>query len=111
MNEGVVVKSHAGQKYTSDGVSIAILKDLCQKADVPLQFYANRSDELGGSTLGNIAMSQVSMNSVYIGLPQLAMHSTYETAGVKDTYYMVQLMKAFFNSHISEVSHSILKVQ
>ena len=56
-------------------------------------------------------MSQVSMNSVDIGLPQLAMHSTYETAGVKDTYYMVQLMKAFFNSHISEVSHSILKVQ
>lgn len=111
MNEGVVVKSHAGQKYTSDGVSIAILKDLCQKVDVPLQFYANRSDELGGSTLGNIAMSQVSMNSVDIGLPQLAMHSTYETAGVKDTYYMVQLMKAFFNSHISEVSHSILKVQ
>src|SRR5699024_12776509 len=46
-----------------------ILKDLCQKADVPLQFYANRSDELGGSTLGNIAMSQVSMNSVDIGLP------------------------------------------
>lgn len=33
----------------------------------------------GGSTLGNIAMAQASMNAVDIGLPQLAMHSSYET--------------------------------
>ena len=69
MNEGVVVKSHAGQKYTSDGVSIAVFKGICEKAGVPVQFFANRSDVVGGSTLGNIAMAQVSMNSVDIGLP------------------------------------------
>ena len=54
----------------------------------------------GGSTLGNIAMSQVSMNSIDIGLPQLAMHSSYETAGVKDSYYMVQAAGRFFGSRI-----------
>lgn len=110
MNEGVVIKSHAGQKYTSDGVSIAIFKSLCEKANVPVQFFANRSDVVGGSTLGNIAMAQVSMNSVDIGLPQLAMHSSYETAGIKDTYYMIQVVTEFFNSHISEVSSHELKV-
>ena len=110
MNEGIVVKSHAGQKYTSDAVSVAVFKDLCKKANVPVQFFANRSDEAGGSTLGNIAMAQVSMNSVDIGLPQLAMHSTYETAGIKDTYYMIQVMTEFFNSHISEVNSHSLKV-
>lgn len=110
MNEGIVVKSHAGQKYTSDAVSIAIFRDLCERAGVPVQFFANRSDEAGGSTLGNIAMAQVSMNSVDIGLPQLAMHSTYETAGIKDTYYMIKVMEEFFNSHISEESSSVLKV-
>lgn len=110
MNEGVVVKSHAGQKYTSDGVSIAVFKALCEKANVPVQFFANRSDVMGGSTLGNIAMSQVSMNSVDIGLPQLAMHSSYETAGIKDTYYMIQVVTEFYNSHISEVSSHELKV-
>ena len=110
MNEGIVVKSHAGQKYTSDAVSVAVFKDLCKKANVPVQFFANRSDEAGGSTLGNIAMAQVSMNSVDIGLPQLAMHSTYETAGIKDTYYMIQVMTEFFNSHISEVNSHPLKV-
>ena len=82
MNQGVVVKSHAGQKYTSDALSIAVFKGLCEKAGVPVQFFANRSDTIGGSTLGNIAMSQVSLQCVDIGLPQLSMHSSYETAGI-----------------------------
>ena len=103
MNQGIVVKSHAGQKYTSDALSIAVLKDLCEKAGVPLQFFANRSDMLGGSTLGNIAMSQVSMNCVDIGLAQLAMHSSYETAGIKDSYDMIKVMEEFYNSHIQVV--------
>ncbi len=104
MNEGIVVKSHAGQKYTSDAVSIAVFRGICKEAGVPLQFFANRSDMAGGSTLGNIAMSQVSMNSVDIGLPQLAMHSSYETAGVKDSYYMIQAVERFFGSHAETLS-------
>jgi Aspartyl aminopeptidase len=110
MNEGIVIKSHAGQKYTSDGVSIAVFKGLCENADVPVQFFANRSDAVGGSTLGNIAMAQVSVNSVDIGLPQLAMHSSYETAGIKDTYYMIKAMEEFFNSHFEEEDSHTLKV-
>lgn len=110
MNEGVVIKSHAGQKYTSDALSIAAFKGICKKAGVPVQFFANRSDALGGSTLGNIAMAQVSMNSVDIGLAQLAMHSSYETAGVKDTWYMIKVMEEFFNSHFEEVDGHTLKV-
>ena len=102
MTEGIVVKSHAGQQYTSDAVSIAVWKGICAKAGVPLQFFANRSDMQGGSTLGNIAMSQVSMNAVDIGLPQLSMHSAYETAGVRDCAFMIQAVEAFFNSGISE---------
>jgi aspartyl aminopeptidase len=111
LNEGIVVKSHAGQKYTSDGVSIAVFRGICEKAGVPIQFFANRSDMAGGSTLGNLAMAQVSMNSIDIGLPQLAMHSAYETAGVKDSYYMEQAVKAFFRSSIQEKDADTLTVQ
>lgn len=100
MNEGIVVKSHAGQKYTSDAVSIALFREICEKADVPVQFFANRSDEAGGSTLGNISSGKVSLNAVDIGLAQLAMHSAYETAGVKDTCYMIKAMKQFFSTHL-----------
>ncbi len=101
MNEGVVIKSHAGQKYTSDAVSVAIFKDVCKKAGVPVQYFSNRSDAAGGSTLGNIAMSQVSMNSVDIGLAQLSMHSPFETAGVKDSLYMAKATEEFFNSKLT----------
>ena len=110
MNEGIVVKSHAGQKYTSNGISIAVFKKICEEANVPVQFFANRSDVVGGGTLGNIAMAQVSMNSVDIGIPQLAMHSACEIAGIKDTYYMIEAMKAFYNAHISETDCDTLEV-
>ncbi len=110
INEGIVIKSHAGQKYTSDAVSIAIFKGICQDAGVPVQFFSNRSDAAGGSTLGNIAMSQVSMNSVDIGLPQLAMHSPYETAGVRDSYYMVKATEMFFNCRIEALDAGSFKI-
>lgn len=102
MNEGIVIKSHAGQKYTSDAVSIALFRDICEKAEVPVQFFANRSDEAGGSTLGNISSAKVSLKAADIGLAQLAMHSAYETAGVKDTCYMIKAMKEFFCTHFYE---------
>lgn len=111
MNEGIVVKSHAGQKYTSDALSIAVMKAICEKADVPLQFFANRSDEAGGSTLGNIAVSQVSMNAVDIGLAQLSMHSAYETCGVKDAEYMIRASECFYNSHIRAAGDGTIRIE
>ena len=96
MNNGVVIKQNANQKYTSDAVSIAKFKMICDKAKVPYQFFANRSDEAGGSTLGNIVMSQVSMHAVDIGLAQLAMHSPYETAGAEDIGHMINAVKIFY---------------
>jgi aspartyl aminopeptidase len=100
MNGGVVIKYNANQKYTSDAVSAGIFGLICEGAGVPVQRYANRADMAGGSTLGNIANTQVSLNTVDIGLPQLAMHSAYETAGDKDTAYMVKALTAFFESEI-----------
>ena len=110
MNEGVVVKSHAGQKYTSDAVSVALFRGVCEKAGVPVQFFANRSDENGGSTLGNIAMAHVSMNTVDLGLPQLAMHSAYETAGVKDLQHLINASAAFYSTYFT-VENGLLRTE
>lgn len=96
MNEGVVIKYNASQRYTSDAVSAALFRLVCECVEVPVQMYANRADMAGGSTLGNIANTQVSLNTVDIGLPQLAMHSAYETAGAADTEYMVRALTAFY---------------
>lgn len=100
MNEGIVVKHNAAQLYTTDAVSEALFTALCRKAKVPLQHFANRSDLRGGSTLGNISNTQVSLNTVDIGLPQLAMHSAYETAGVRDTEYLIKAASVLFSSAI-----------
>ena len=100
MNKGIVLKYSANQKYTTDAVSAAVFKSFCEKAKVPYQSFANRSDMLGGSTLGNISNSQVALNTVDIGLPQLSMHSPYETAGVEDTFYLVEVAKLFYSSSV-----------
>ena len=96
INGGIVIKFSASQKYCTDGVSAAIFRDLCQRSGVPVQTFVNRSDMAGGSTLGNISNTQVALNTVDIGLPQLAMHSPYETAGVKDTGYLIRAAEEFF---------------
>ena len=102
VNKGVVIKYNANQKYTTDAVSGAVFRDICNEAGVPVQTFTNRSDVAGGSTLGNISNTQVSLNAVDIGMAQWAMHSPYESGGVKDTYYLEAAMKQFFETDISE---------
>lgn len=96
LNGGIVIKYSGNQKYTSDAFTGSMMKKLCMDAEVPYQVFYNHSDVLGGSTLGNISTSHVSVASVDIGLPQLAMHSAVETAGVKDVEYMIKVLKRFY---------------
>lgn len=96
LNQGIVLKYHGSQKYATDAQSAAVVKSICKRHGIPCQNYTNRSDIPGGSTLGNLAMAQVSMPAADIGLPQLAMHSAYETAGVKDIEYLIAFAKAFY---------------
>lgn len=96
LNGGIVIKYHGSQKYATDAVSAGKMKSLCMEADVPCQTYANRSDIAGGSTLGNISTAHVSVPTVDIGLPQLAMHSAVETGGALDTEYALKMFKVFY---------------
>ena len=97
LNGGVVLKYNAGQKYTTDAVSGAVFREVCRAADVPVQRYSNRADLPGGSTLGNISSAHLSIPSVDIGLPQLAMHAAYEVAGSRDTALLVRAMAEYFS--------------
>lgn len=101
INHGIVIKYHAGQQYTTDAIGAALFKKLCEDADIPHQAFANRSDMRGGSTLGNIAVTRVPILSVDIGVPQLAMHSAYETAGVDDLNCLLDACAAFYQSVIT----------
>ncbi len=93
LNGGVVLKFQGSQRYTTDGYSAAVVRDVCRAHDIPLQDFANRSDIPGGSTLGNISTAHVSIPSADVGLAQLAMHSAFETAGAGDTEALAQLVR------------------
>ena len=93
-----MIKFNAAQKYTTDAVSSAVFKEICREAGVPFQTFTNNSNIAGGSTLGNISTTQVSIPCVDIGLAQWAMHSPYESAGARDVEHMVRATKAFFEA-------------
>lgn len=111
MNQGIVIKYNAAQKYTTDAISKAVFGSICDRAEVPYQTFTNRSDMAGGSTLGNISNTQVSLYAVDIGLAQLAMHSPYEMAGVKDTWYLAEVSRVYYSTVIemSENGQIVLK--
>ncbi len=95
LNGGVVIKFNAQQRYATNGYTAAIFRNICEKANVPVQNFTNHSDNPGGSTLGNISTTKIAIPTVDIGLAQLAMHSAYETAGSYDTEYLTKAIAAF----------------
>lgn len=98
LGEGIVLKYSAALRYSTDGVSAGIFRKVCGKAGVKVQSFHNRADMPGGSTLGHISLSQVSVLTADIGLPQLAMHSCYETAAVSDALDLVRAMTVYFGT-------------
>lgn len=100
MNGGIVIKEAANQHYCTDAFSRAVFVGLCERAGVPVQTYANRSDMAGGSTLGNLSNVQASMHAVDVGCAQLAMHSAYETAGVRDVMLAERALSAFYGADL-----------
>lgn len=96
MGGGIVLKYSAALRYSTDGVSAGIFRKVCGKAGVKVQSFHNRADMPGGSTLGHISLSHVSVLTADIGLPQLAMHSCFETAAVSDALDLVRAMTVYY---------------
>ena len=100
MGGGIVLKVNASQKYTTSGLSGAVLREVCRLADVPVQLFANRADLPGGSTLGNLQSQSLPVPMADIGLAQLAMHSAVETASTADADAMVKVVEMFYRVHL-----------
>lgn len=108
LNSGIGIKHNAMGRYVTNAESDAIVKALCKMSEIPYFDYTNRSDMAGGSTLGHILQSHLSVSAVDIGLPQLAMHSSFETAGARDTEYAHRLFMTFYSSHIYKIDNSFV---
>ena len=97
INEGISIKISAKQKYTSDGYSIAVIRQLIEGTEIRIQPFVNESNELGGSTIGPISSTHLDIDGIDLGIPMLAMHSARELCGVFDVFYLKELAKEFFS--------------
>jgi aspartyl aminopeptidase len=98
VNKGLVIKTNANQRYSTNAESAARFITLCQSANVPYQQYTHRTDLGCGSTIGPIIASGLGVATVDVGSPMWAMHSIRESAGVLDQSYMIVALKALYKS-------------
>lgn len=98
VNAGPVIKSNANQRYSTGADSAARFIALCERAGVPYQQYAHRTDLSCGSTIGPIVAARLGMASVDVGSPLWAMHSIRESAGVLDHAHMIAALGAAFKN-------------
>jgi aspartyl aminopeptidase len=98
VNGGPVIKSNANQRYSTGAESAARFRLCCERAGVPCQQYAHRSDLGCGSTIGPIVAARLGVASVDVGAPMWAMHSVRESAGVLDHGWMIAALVAVFAS-------------
>ncbi len=96
LNGGIVIKH--SPRYATDSVSCAVFTEICTRAGVKLQSYANRPDIAGGGTLGLIADTKTPVYTVDIGIGQLAMHSCFETMGSRDLDNFILGVKASYEA-------------
>jgi len=99
INQGIVLKINANQRYATDGVSGGIIRILADMAKIPIQDFVVKNDSPCGSTIGPIVSAKTGIKTVDIGAPQLSMHSIREICGVLDAYYYDRLFKEFFSSY------------
>ena len=98
VNKGPVIKTNANQRYATNADSAARFITLCERANVPYQQYAHRTDLGCGSTIGPFVASNLGVASVDVGSPMWAMHSIRESAGVLDHSYMIAVLKEMYKS-------------
>lgn len=107
MNEGMVIKRNANQRYATTSVTGLLIREIAKKAGLPpVQEFIVRQDCGCGSTIGPLISAATGIRAIDMGCPQLSMHSIRETMGVCDLTNGLALFKAFFK-HFREVDDSI----
>lgn len=97
LGKGLCIKQACGQSYATDSETIGIFCQICDSKEIPYQRFVNRSDVVGGGTLGNLAARNFPVKTMDIGVPMLAMHSARELMGTKDIDSLKDAVTAYFS--------------
>ena len=96
MNNGIALKSNSSQRYATSARSSIPVYAAAEKANVNLQHFSSKNTMPCGSTIGPITATRLGIETVDIGLPQLAMHSIREMCGSEDPISLYKLVKQYF---------------
>jgi aspartyl aminopeptidase len=101
LNQGPVIKVNANQRYATNAVTSAMVKELAAQVDLPIQTFVVRSDMGCGSTIGPITAAQLGVRTLDLGVPTFAMHSIRELAGSDDAQTTHKLLQKFFETEMT----------
>ena len=96
INNGIALKSNSSQRYATSARSSIPVYAAAEKANVNLQHFSSKNTMPCGSTIGPITATRLGIETVDIGLPQLAMHSIREMCGSEDPISLYKLIKQYF---------------
>jgi aspartyl aminopeptidase len=104
LNGGPVIKVNVKQRYATNSLTSSRFKQICNDVGVPIQSFVSRNDMGCGSTIGPIASARLGVPSLDVGIPQFAMHSCREIAGVDDPLRLSTVLVSFFEEFIGDVN-------
>ena len=98
---GPVLKVNAQGRYASDAEGAALFALACERAGVPMQTYAHRTDLPCGSTIGPMSAANTGAVTVDVGAPMLSMHSARELMGVADVGMYLAALSAVLGAEVT----------
>ena len=99
INQGPAIKINNNQRYATNLETSGIFTHLAQQVDIPVQKFSSRNDMPCGSTIGPITSSHLGVKTIDVGVPTFAMHSIRETAGIKDSFYLYQIISKYMHTN------------
>lgn len=92
LNGGVAIKINSNQRYATSARTQGRFVQCARSLNIPTQVFVTRSDMGCGSTIGPITSTRLGVETIDVGIPQLAMHSIREVCGTKDAYGLYQIL-------------------
>jgi aspartyl aminopeptidase len=96
INNGIAIKTNSNQRYATSAKSSIPVYAAADSANVNIQHFSSKNTMPCGSTIGPITATRLGIETVDIGLPQLAMHSIREMCGSEDPISLYGLLKQYF---------------
>lgn len=110
IGHGPALKYSAVKSYCTNAVAAAIFKQFAKKSNVKFQAFYNIPGQKSGSTLSRFFSPKTSILSADIGIPQLAMHSGFETCSTYDLLHFKDIIKTVFSSTLEMIDRETYKI-